>query len=219
MTDPGFSISDRILSPNECEALASAVGSAAHGRAGARNLMSNKSVSSLAHDVRLRRLAHNLLGTDAVPYRATLFDKSSAANWQVLWHQDRALPLLNKVPGSEWGPWSTKSGVRYALAPRWALERIVALRIHLDASTEENGPLRVIPGSHRAGVMGAADISKTINTEPSVSCLVGRGGVLAMRPLLLHSSSRVTGTARRRVLHIEYAQCLDFGNGAHLCVT
>ena len=180
--------------------------------------MSNPAVSSLACDYRLLRLARNLLGDNAVPFRATLFDKSTAANWHVLWHQDRALPLVHEVAGSEWGPWSTKCGVRYALAPRWALERVVALRIHLDASTEANGPLRVIPGSHKLGVMNPAEISSTVNATEAVACLAGRGGVLAMRPLLLHSSSKVTTEQRRRVLHIEYADRLDFGSGAHLCV-
>ena len=30
-----------------------------------------------------------------------------------------------------------------------ALERVIALRIHLDDSTADNGPLRVLPGTHR----------------------------------------------------------------------
>jgi ectoine hydroxylase-related dioxygenase (phytanoyl-CoA dioxygenase family) len=216
--DTGFSIFENILSPQECYTLASTVGGFSSGRAGTRNLMSNQMVSSLAYDSRLRRLAGNVLGSDAVPFRATLFDKSDAANWHVLWHQDRALPLLNEIPGSEWGPWSTKSGVLYALAPRWVLERVVALRVHVDAATEENGPLRVIPGSHKSGVMDASAIFNTVNAASPVPCLVGRGGVLAMRPLLLHSSSKVTDKQRRRVLHLEYADRLDFGGGAYLRV-
>ena len=217
VSDTGFSIFENVLSPQECDALAKTVG-VSHARAGARNLMSNSAVSSIAYDSRLLRLAFNILGAAAFPFRATLFDKSTAANWHVLWHQDRALPLLNEVPCSEWGPWSMKGGVRYALAPRWALEHVVALRIHIDACTEGNGPLRVVPGSHQLGVMATAEISETVNSSPSVLCLVGRGGVLAMRPLLVHSSSKVTVKHRRRVLHIEYADRFDFGSGARLCV-
>lgn len=218
MIDSGFHVFESVLSPRECDRLANELSAPSPGRAGSRNLMSHPAVSSLAGDYRLLRLARHLLGADAVPFRATLFDKSTAANWHVLWHQDRALPLVNEVAGNEWGPWSTKCGVRYALAPRWALERVVALRIHLDASTEVNGPLRVIPGSHQLGVMTAAEISNIVNATACVPCLVGCGGVLAMRPLLLHSSSKITVEQRRRVLHIEYADRLDFGNGAHLCV-
>src|SRR5436190_19693922 len=106
----------------------------------------------------------------------------------MLWHQDRALPVSNRVASAEWGPWSTKGGVLYALAPAWALMRVVALRIHIDPSTNDNGPLRVIPGSHKAGVMSRVEILRVTNTHPARACVVGRGGVLAMRPLLLHSS-------------------------------
>src|SRR5262245_48732581 len=168
-TDQGFSIFENILSSQECDALPKTVGAVSDGRAGSRNLMSNPAVSSLAYDFRSLRLTLKMLGTEAVPFRATLFDKSSAANWHVLWHQDRALPLLYEVSCSEWGPWSMKCGVRYALAPRWALERVVALRIHLDASGQENGPLRVIPGSHKSGVMNAEEIGNSVNAIPSVS--------------------------------------------------
>jgi ectoine hydroxylase-related dioxygenase (phytanoyl-CoA dioxygenase family) len=164
------------------------------------------------------QLATRTLGTHAVPFRATLFDKSSGSNWHVLWHQDRALPLRNRVHCNEWGPWSTKCGVLYGLAPASALERVVALRIHVDASTETNGPLRVIPGSHMIGVMGAAQISVVVRDVSANGCVVGRGGVLAMRPLLLHSSPKATDNERRRVLHIEYADRFDFGNGLRLCV-
>jgi hypothetical protein len=38
-----------------------------------------------------------------------------------------------------------------------------------------------------------------------VECLVPRGGLLVMRPLLLHASSPASAPAHRRVLHLEYA--------------
>jgi hypothetical protein len=38
-----------------------------------------------------------------------------------------------------------------------------------------------------------------------VECLVSAGEILAMRPLLIHSSSKSQAEADRRVLHIEYA--------------
>lgn len=217
MTNLGFTIVDDVLSAQECDALAKSVGAAAD-RAGARNLMSTPTISSLAHDSRMCRLAGDVLGTDAFPFRATLFDKSTASNWHALWHQDRALPLVNEVNCSDWGPWSTKCGVLYALAPAWALERVVALRVHIDASIDTNGPLRVIPGSHKNGVMSAEQISQTVQDASSTACVVGRGGVLAMRPLLLHSSSKATENQRRRILHIEYVNRFDFGGGLHLCV-
>src|SRR5262249_31223545 len=150
---PGFWIKDNVLSDLECDDLIEAVSQVLQGRsrAGVRHLMSNPAVEAVSKDERLLRIARRALGDGAIPFRATLFDKSARANWLVVWHQDTALPLISRNDSIEWGPWSLKAGVLYAHAPAWALSRILALRIHLDASTEENGPLRVIPGSHLTG--------------------------------------------------------------------
>jgi ectoine hydroxylase-related dioxygenase (phytanoyl-CoA dioxygenase family) len=221
MTDLGFQIENDVLSPAECDAVSSVLagGSLARGRAGARHLMASPEVRELASDPRLLRLAAESLGGRAVPYRATLFEKSGRANWLVVWHQDTALPLAATVAGREWGPWSTKAGVLYAHAPAWALDRIVAVRVHLDASTRDNGPLRVIPGSHRAGVLSDDDVFALARRSEAVDCVVARGGVLAMRPLLVHSSSKARIDQPRRVLHIEYADTLDLAHDVRLAVT
>jgi len=55
--------------------------------------MQDSAVATLARDPRLMQIDKTVLGDAAEPYRATLFDKSSAANWLVVWHQDTALPL------------------------------------------------------------------------------------------------------------------------------
>jgi len=172
----------------------------------------------MARDRRLVDLASAALGCPAEPYRATLFDKSPKANWLVVWHQDTALPLSTMHDGDGWGPWSKKAGVLYAHAPASALEKIVALRVHLDDSTAENGPLRVIPGSHTLGVLSDAELSALVAREGSHECNVGRGGVMTMRPLLVHASSKSAGPARRRVLHIEYTSTLSVAPGLTLRV-
>ena len=175
-------------------------------------------VHRLASDDRLLQVASAVLESRAVPYRATLFAKSGRANWLVVWHQDTALPVANRVSSAEWGPWSTKEGILYAHAPAPALERVVALRVHLDASTHDNGPLRVLPGSHRAGVLSDEEVFSLARSSTPVDCVVGRGGIVAMRPLLIHSSSKALVDLPRRVLHIEYADALDLGGGARLVV-
>jgi ectoine hydroxylase-related dioxygenase (phytanoyl-CoA dioxygenase family) len=153
-----------------------------------------------------------------LPFRATLFDKSAMANWLVVWHQDTALPLESRIDSAEWGPWSLKAGVLYAHAPAWALSRVLALRISLDASTSDNGPLRVIPGSHLAGVLSDAEILDLARTHEKAVALVPRGAVLAMRPLLVHSSSKARSSEPRRVLHLEYADALDLKPGLRLAI-
>jgi ectoine hydroxylase-related dioxygenase (phytanoyl-CoA dioxygenase family) len=146
----GFSIEEAVFTPFECEQVVESIVPATirQGRAGLRHLMSQPVVSRVASDPRMLQMARFARNADAVPYRATLFDKSGAANWSVVWHQDTALPLQSRFDSIGWGPWSQKEGLIYAHAPSWALSRIVALRLHLDESTADNGPLRVVPGSH-----------------------------------------------------------------------
>ncbi len=95
---------------------------------------------------------------------------------------------------------------------------MLALRVHLDASTENNGPLRVIPGSHESGVLSDEEVLHIAHDQPSVECLVERGGVLAMWPLIIHSSSKSLGEDPRRVLHIEYADSLQLDATLRLAV-
>ena len=180
--------------------------------------MSVPAIEAAAKDERLLRIVMRGLGDGAVPFRATLFDKSARANWLVVWHQDTALPIESRNDSAEWGPWSLKAGILYAHAPAWALSRVLALRIHLDASTRDNGPLRVIPGSHLAGVLSDNEILDLARTQETVEAIVPRGGALAMSPLLVHSSSKARGDEPRRVLHIEYADALDLGPGLRLAI-
>jgi hypothetical protein len=128
-------------------------------------------------------MAQEILGRAALPFRATLFDKSPTSNWLVVWHQDTALPLCERreVPG--WGPWSIKEGVNYAHAPASALEQVLALRLHLDDSIAENGPLRVLPGTHSLGVLSDEALRDLSTQIEAIDCSVPRGGILAMRPL------------------------------------
>jgi ectoine hydroxylase-related dioxygenase (phytanoyl-CoA dioxygenase family) len=178
--------------------------------------MSHPSVARLADDERMLRSARRFVGDVAIPFRATLFEKTGQANWLIAWHQDRGLPLMETFDAPDWGPWTMKDGVRHALAPAWALERVIALRLHLDDSTAVNGPLRVIPGSHLHGVLSDADVLKRASQGSEIECTVPKGGVIAMRPLLIHASSKCVADLPRRVLHIEYADALELAPGIRL---
>jgi hypothetical protein len=72
------------------------------GRAGLRHALALPGVAGLAWDPSLLKIARGVLGKKALPYRATLFDKSPRANWLVAWHQDRALPETSRY--MRWGP-------------------------------------------------------------------------------------------------------------------
>ena len=187
-------------------------------RAGARRILGITAVRHLANDARLLTIATGFVGPAAVPFRATLFDKSATSNWLVVWHQDTALPLRERVDDPEWGPWSVKSGVIHAHAPAWALEQVIALRVNLDDSTATNGPLRVLPGSHRHGVFSDEQVAQLASLTTPVDCTVTSGGVIAMRPLTVHASSKSTDDRPRRVLHIEYASTLRLASHVELSV-
>jgi hypothetical protein len=180
--------------------------------------MAHPAVGTFAAREELLAIARRFVGSGALPYRATLFEKSGHRNWLVVWHQDTTLPLISRVDSPEWGPWSVKDGVTYAHAPGWALEKIVALRIHLDASTATNGPLRVLPGSHQWGVLSDEEVFHRAREHSAVECIAPQGGVLAMRPLLVHASSKALRDDPRRVLHVEYAAALDLGPGLRLAM-
>jgi ectoine hydroxylase-related dioxygenase (phytanoyl-CoA dioxygenase family) len=170
----------------------------------------------ISRNSQLIEIAQEILGSEAIPFRATLFDKSPAANWLVVWHQDTALPLQEKREAPGWGPWSVKDSVIYAHAPACALRHVLALRVHLDDSTVQNGPLRVLPGSHNQGVLSDDAIHEIASRVPPVDCLIRKGGILAMRPLLVHASSKSQAKASRRVLHIEYSSSLAVADGLNL---
>ena len=216
----GFRISEGVLSTEECDAIVSSLSnsSVSKGRAGARHLMGVEEVAGIAIDKRLLDIARRQLRTEPFPFRATLFEKSGKANWLVVWDQDTALPLRERFEAPGWGPWSEKAGLPYAHAPTSALSRVVALRVHLDASTTDNGPLRVVPHSHVRGVLTDKEIGSVVKEQGFVECLVPKGGILMMSPLIIHSSSKARIGVPRRVLHIEYADSQSLGEGIELAV-
>jgi hypothetical protein len=211
-TNDGYAVLPDVLSRQEVEVLAHDLSSSTlqRSRAGARHLLAVPAIAALARDSRLIELAASELGCEPLPFSATLFDKSPEANWLVAWHQDRALPFVERREVAGWGPWSKKAGIDYAHAPAAALSRIVALRVHLDDSTADNGPLRVLPATHKSGVLSDEQIRDAARSTDAVACTVERGGVVVMRPLLVHASSKATTEASRRVLHLEYAASQGF---------
>jgi ectoine hydroxylase-related dioxygenase (phytanoyl-CoA dioxygenase family) len=139
--------------------------------------------------------------------RAILFDKNSTTNWKVPFHQDLSIAVRDQVDVAGFSPWSCKDGVLHAQPPIKVLKTMLTLRIHLDDCLAANGALRVLPGSHIKGRYDAKSIASERSQIEEKICEIQAGGVLLMRPLLLHASSCATATQRRRVVHIEYAAC------------
>ena len=211
----GFAVIPRVFSEKEMVGLLKCLPPASARKAGARNLLHQNEIAAVANHAQILSLARSILG-NAIPFRATLFDKSSRSNWLVSWHQDRVLPMRERREVAGWGPWSVKAGVICASAPASVLANILAIRIHLDDSTLDNGPLRVLPGTHLLGIVNDDCLVSSANQDSAVGCLVSRGGVILMRPLLVHASSKARVDAPRRVLHVEYAASLSVGSDLEL---
>jgi hypothetical protein len=218
--EQGFAIERGVLGASEIARLLGElrVADLPRSRAGVRHAMQHASVARIARDMWLLGIAQEVLGAAAVPFRATLFDKSPVSNWLVAWHQDTALPLRERHEVAGWGPWSVKDGVIYAHAPASALAQVLALRLHLDDSRSENGPLRVLPETHQRGVLTDDEMSKLAEELPATECTVEAGGVLLMRPLVVHASSKSRSKMPRRVLHIEYGAERILAAGLELAI-
>ncbi len=131
-------------------------------------------------------------------------DKSEINNWLVSWHQDRSLPVsAGNMSAAKVGN-RIKGGIEFTQPSVSVLERVLAIRLHLDPNTTNNGPLKVLPGTHKLGVLCANEIAK-LSRERAVTITGGVGSAMVMRQLLVHASSKVVQPETRRVLHIVYA--------------
>ncbi len=162
-------------------------------------------VARLAASGTLKTIADRALSGGALAVRALLFDKVSGANWGVPWHQDLVIAVDERRDLRGFGGWSVKDGIVHVLPAADILAGMISLRLHLDDCGAENGPLRVLPGSHREGRLDDAGIARWRGSTPEFICLAKRGDVLVMRPLLLHASSAAESPVHRRVLHLDHA--------------
>ncbi len=152
--------------------------------------------------------ACELLGAEAQATKATYFDKTPESNWLVPWHQDLTITVTERLDLEGFTHWRAKAGLWHVQPPLEVLTNTVALRVHIDPCGSENGALRVIPGSHRHGVIDERAIDELSTGDAPVDLEVDRGDLIAMAPLLLHSSRRASVPRHRRVLHLEYSSAV-----------
>ncbi len=172
---------------------------------GIRNLLTLSTVvEELALSKSIREIVEQVDGQHARVVKGIFFDKTPEANWKVVWHQDLTIAVRSRKEVDGFKCWSVKAGLNHVQPPSSVMETMITLRLHLDDTSEHNGALKVIPGSHRYGRLSADKIRKLQRETAAVSCTVGKGGALIMRPLLLHSST-VSNGSHRRVVHLEYA--------------
>lgn len=199
----GYAQVPDVLAQADCDRLAALVQPAVAASGGTRCLLAQPWCAELA--ARLRALpALAPLLADALAVQCTYFEKSAERNWLVPLHQDLSIPVAARVDAPALRGWSVKEGTLFVQPPAALLEQLVAVRVHLDPCGIDDGPLLVVPASHRAGVLSQPEAAAVRAATPPLACLSGSGGVLLMRPLLLHASSKGLGQGRRRVLHFVF---------------
>jgi ectoine hydroxylase-related dioxygenase (phytanoyl-CoA dioxygenase family) len=200
----GYAVFPGILSDRQLQHLAQEIESFADVTTNTRKVLEAPWCSDAAEQLRAEPRLRPLLPPYAQAVQCTLFSKTRENNWLVSLHQDLSIPVAERVESLQCSGWSHKEGDLFVQPPVTTLERIVALRLHLDDCDEENGALRVVPGSHRLGRLSNSAAQQERNRSGESCVAVPRGGVMAMRPLLLHASSKASRGSPRRVLHFVY---------------
>lgn len=196
----GYVILPKICSSQICDQVCNSLSEVTQAGPGSRRLLAFDWCQELARSLKSHPFISSLLGSTPIVNQCTYFEKSPNQNWLVALHQDVSIAVQPNDAATQLGI-SHKEGLAFVQPPIEILEQLVALRIYVDDCTPENGPLKVVPGSHQQGRLTDPMIAKLRNQCEEISCLVPKGGVLAMRPLLLHASSKMTLPQRRRVLH------------------
>jgi hypothetical protein len=200
-TTQGFALAPQVLTAAECESVGSRLAGVSAESAGTRCLLSQAWCQALAATVRGNPSVARLIPADFAAVQCTYFEKSVSRNWLVPVHQDLSIPVAARVEHASLGGWSEKEGSLYVQPPVELLQQLVAVRLHIDTCGAGDGPLRVVPGSHLLGKITPEAAALARQSQAEVICTAERGSAMAMRPLLLHASSRSAGGNRRRVLH------------------
>jgi phytanoyl-CoA dioxygenase PhyH len=200
----GFCVLAGVVPPADCDRLCSTLSAEVPDTVGSRTLLAHPACRELVATISNHSEVRPLLPPSLVAVQCTLFDKTPDKNWLVSLHQDLSIPVRARVESDQFGAWSRKEGQWFVQPPEEVLNRLVAVRVHLDASTAENGPLRVVPGSHRFGRLTAPEADTHRKALGEIAVESPRGGALVMRPLLLHASSKATSPIHRRVLHFVF---------------
>lgn len=160
--------------------------------------------ASLVLNEKLTQIIAQNFGEEFFIVKSIYFDKPHSSNWFVSYHQDITISVDKKMEIEGFQSWTVKQNQFAVQPPLTYLEDNFTIRIHLDDTTKENGALKVIPGSHLKGIDRAEEINRDMDYE--TDCEVPAGGVMFMKPLLMHASGRTTNRKQRRVIHVELSR-------------
>jgi hypothetical protein len=151
------------------------------------------------------QIAADVLGHEARPVRAILFDKTPDSNWAVPWHQDRTIAVRERRDVAGFDPWTIKAGVPHVAPPFDILASLLTLRVHLDDCSDDNAPLLIARGTHRLGRVAVSEARAIALAHHPIACHARAGDVWVYAAPILHASDRARAPMHRRVLHVDYA--------------
>lgn len=125
----------------------------------------------------LLSIAEHICGNDFFPVQDFLVAKSLGDGNEVKWHQDLLTQPLGKT---------------------------IMVGCYLDPANEENGALRIIPGSHQSELPICA-LEKMAYTTIEMQA----GDVLIHDLMLAHSSGKLTDFPQRRVVYVEFMSAVQ----------
>jgi len=135
--------------------------------------------------------------------RIVAFKKDAGANWFVPAHQDRSIPIPSAALPPDFSRPTRKDDGWQAEAPIEVLQAMRNVRIFIDPATDDDGPLEVVPGSHRLGRIEQAAIPRFVDESEWHPLMGNAGDIVILSPLLLHRSRRAIAPSGRRVLQLE----------------
>ena len=212
----GFAVVENIFTPVEINNLLSVISQADTSKPTFRKTNDLFAIRQFLKEVpdavaqvfnsKMNDLIVQLFGKEYFAVKSIYFDKPENSNWFVAYHQDLTISVDKKTDLAGYGPWTVKQDYFAVQPPLNIPEDNFTIRIHLDDADEGNGALKVIPKSHLKGIYRAETIDWDIEEEKI--CNVPAGGIMIMKPLLLHASGRSTNGDKRRVVHIEFSRSL-----------
>lgn len=218
--EKGFTVIESVYTPDEVAAISACVADAQGSDATFRRsgglfairrfLKEIPQALPLIFNQKLCNILNAYGSANHFVVKSIYFDKPAGSNWFVVYHQDLTISVTEKIDTEGFGPWTVKPDQFSVQAPASLLKEILTVRIHLDDTDAHNGALRILQGTHREGILRHPQVSTEHFTEHT--CSVKSGGVMLMRPLLMHASSRSRHGSGRRVIHIELCDREPGGN-------
>ena len=205
LLNKGFSITESLFNDEELSELLSLIENSENNYAIRQLVVKVPKVQEIIFkNKEFKQLYNSVCTEDYFLSKAIFFNKPSKSNWFVSHHQDISISVKEKKEEEGYVSWTNKNGQLGVVPPKKILENTITVRIHLDKTDVSNGALKVIPSSHKKGIIRIDEKFNKNDFGEEVLCEVEKGGIMLMKPLLLHASSKSISEFDRRVIHLEF---------------